>query len=270
MQCGLLSDGGILMDKVPELADDNKLHKFAKDKRTFEIHASRLDGVAAPATVEIAAIEAELKQKGQDIVSFAVGEPDFETPKHITYAAIKALCEGFTHYTPAAGIPELREAIAEKSRVENKIPAKAANVLVTPAKLAVFAAILAFVDEGDEVILPELAWVSYDPIVKLCGGKPVHVRNIHEDHLRILPEDVAESITSKTKMIILNSPCNPTGGMMTKEDWSGIADLAIDNDLTVVSDEIYEKITYYRKHYSVASYPGMWERTITVNGFSKA
>ncbi|MEM3341770.1 MAG: pyridoxal phosphate-dependent aminotransferase [Thermoplasmata archaeon] len=250
--------------------DEEALHTFIQSKKDIGIHAARLDGVASPATVEMASLEAELKAKGEDIISFSVGEPDFDTPKHIVFAAIKALCDGHTHYTPSAGIPELREAVAEKSRKENNIPCQASNVLITPAKLAVFAAILAFVDEGDEVIVPELAWVSYDPIIRLCGGKPVHVKNYHDDHFRILPEDIANTITKKTKMIIINSPCNPTGGMLTKEDWAGIADLAMDYDALVVSDEIYEKITYFRKHYSVASHPGMWDRTITVNGVSKA
>jgi aspartate aminotransferase len=210
------------------------------------------------------------KAEGKKILSFTVGEPDFDTPKHIVEAAKKALDEGKTRYLNAPGLPELREAIASSVKASNGIPCDSSNVMVTPTKHAIFETILATVNEGEEVIIPDPAWVSYEPATALAGGRAVPVTTKEESEWRVLPEAVAELITPKTKMILLNSPSNPCGSMATKDDVKGIADLAKDHDLVVLSDEVYEKIVFDgNKHYSVAAEPDMFERTVTVSGFSK-
>lgn len=235
-----------------------------------DFRAQRMRAVEASGTVKTADIVARLKAQGKEVVSFSVGEPDFPTPRHICEAAAKAMEQGYTHYTSSFGLPALREEVARKSKDENGIPCEPKHVLVTPAKQAIFEVLLASIDPGDEVVVTDPAWVSYEPIIRLAGGRPVPVTvEAHKD-FRMLPEDVAHVLTPKTKMIIANSPNNPTGSVLRDTDVKGIADLAKDKDLWVLSDEIYEKILYEGKHRSFASLDGMFERTITVNGFSKA
>jgi aspartate aminotransferase len=232
--------------------------------------AKYLDNVGFSATLKSKELINRMKAEGKEVLAFTVGEPDFDTPKYITEAAIEALNNGFTHYTASSGIPELRNAIAEKSVNENKIPCRPDNVLVTPCKFGIYSSILAAVNPGDEVIISDPAWVSYEPMVQMAEGKAVFVKTYNEDEFRMIPENVMEKVTDKTKMIILNSPSNPTGGVATQGDVKGIADIAKDHDLIVLSDEIYEKIIYEGIHYSIAAEEGMAERTFTVNGFSKA
>jgi aspartate aminotransferase len=241
---------------------------LARPMRPFA--AQRMRTVEASGTVKTADTIARLKAQGKQVVSFTVGEPDFDTPADIRDAAKKALDEGMTHYTSSYGLPALREAIARKSRDENHIPCEARHVLVTPAKQAIFEAILACIDPGDEVVLTDPAWVSYEPIIRLAGGKPVAVRVDARKDFRMRPEDVASVLTPKTKLLIANSPNNPTGSVLRDTDVRGLCDLAKDHDLWVLSDEIYEKMVYDGKHLSFAAQDGMFERTITVNGFSKA
>ncbi len=227
----------------------------------------RLENIKPSATLRISAIAKELAKQGKPVINMSAGEPDFVTPKHIVDEAIKALNEGKVFYTPTRGIPELLEAIAEKARKENGIPAEEKNVIVTPgAKFAIFEAIMATVDRGDEVILLDPAWVSYEPCILMAEGKPVRVP--HAEGFEDAP--LEEFVTSKTKMIILNSPNNPLGVVYPKEFLKKVRDIAIDHDLIVLSDEIYEKIVFEGEHVSIASLDGMFERTITVNGFSKA
>lgn len=238
--------------------------------RPKRVHAKRMDDIEASGTVKTTDIVNRLKAEGREIVSFSIGEPDFITPKHIRDAAIRALEAGFTHYTSSYGIPELRDAIAKKSSAENGIPCEAKHVLVTPAKQAIFEGVFATVDPGDEVIIPDPGWVSYDPIVKMAGGVPVRVKvEAHKD-FRQIPDDIARGVTPRTKMIVLNSPANPTGAVAAESDIKGIAEIAKRHDLLVLSDEIYEKIIYEGKHHSIAAEPGMFERTLTVNGLSKS
>lgn len=232
--------------------------------------AARLDRVKESGTVKITDAVGKLRKEGREIISFSVGEPDFDTPRPAIEAAKHALDTGKTHYVSAWGIPELREAIAKKSRDENGIPVEAANVMVTPAKQAIFYAILGLIEKGDEVLLPDPAWVSYEPLIELAGGKVVRVPATLETEFRMTPEAIAERVTSKTKMLITNSPSNPTGGVATAEDVQGWADLARDHDFWLMSDELYEKVLYEGAHKSPAALPGMMERTITINGFSKA
>ena len=231
--------------------------------------SARMSSVVESGTVKVADKVKELKSKGIDVISFSIGEPDFPTPRHIVDECISALKAGFTKYTPSSGIPELREAIAEKLRSENRIDAHASEIVVTPTKQAIFMAVLALVDRGSEVIMPDPAWVSYEPMVRIAEGIPVPVRADEETSFRLTPELVAEKINDSTRMIILNSPCNPTGAVMRKEDLAGICELAVDHDLLIISDEIYEKIIYDAVNHSPASLDGMKERVITVNGFSK-
>lgn len=234
------------------------------------VNSYRMVTINQSATLKMGVMAKELSKQGIKVISFSMGEPDFPTPVHIREAAKKALDDGWTYYTPAEGIWELRMAIAEKSAKENNIPCSFKDVLVTPAKHAIFASIFSTVQKGSEVIVPDPLWVSYIPQIDLAEAKPVFVPLKSKNDFRMLPEDVNEKITPYTKMIILNSPSNPTGGVMTLDDLKGVADLAIDHDLIVLSDEIYEKIIYEAKHHSIASLPDMFERTITINGFSKA
>ncbi|VVB95316.1 Aromatic-amino-acid aminotransferase 2 [uncultured archaeon] len=231
--------------------------------------AKRLQNITESATLRISNLASELKSKGKDIISFSLGEPDFTTPGHIIDAAKASLDRGETHYTPSPGIPELKKAIAEKLRKENNIEAKPGSIIVTPgAKQAIFEVMLSVLQEGDEAILFDPAWVSYDPCVKLAGAKTVWAATARDDGFT--PVEPAKYITDKTKLIVINSPCNPTGGVYGKETLKEIADLAIDNNIMVLSDEIYEKIIYDREHFSIGSFEGMQDLTITVNGFSKA
>ncbi|UCE46156.1 MAG: pyridoxal phosphate-dependent aminotransferase [Methanobacteriota archaeon] len=232
--------------------------------------AERIARVKESGTMKMKELAGQKKAEGKKIISFTVGEPDFDTPKHIVEAAKKALDEGKTRYLNAAGLPELREAIANASKAENAIPCDSSNVIVTPSKHAMFETIMATVNEGEEVIMPDPAWVSYEPATALAGGRAVPVKTTAENEWRVLPDAVAELITPKTKMILLNSPSNPCGSIATKEDIEGIADLAKDHNLVVLSDEVYEKIVFDgNKHHSIAAEPDMLERTVTISGFSK-
>jgi aspartate aminotransferase len=231
--------------------------------------AKRLQNITESATLRISNLASELKSQGKDIISFSLGEPDFTTPSHIIDAAKASLDRGDTHYTPSPGIPELRKAIAEKLKIENKIDTKPGNIIVTPgAKQAIFEVMLSVLQEGDEAILFDPAWVSYDPCIQLSGARTVWAPTSHDNGFS--PENVGEYVTKKTKLIVINSPCNPTGGVYGKETLKEIADIAVDNNILVLSDEIYEKIIYDMKHISIAAMEGMQDRTITVNGFSKA
>jgi aspartate aminotransferase len=231
--------------------------------------ATRVRSIEPSPTVRLSDLIAERKARGEEILSLAIGEPDFPTPAHIVEAAKKALDAGFTKYTPAAGIRELREAIAQKSRKENRIPAKPENVLVAPTKHTLFMACMALLDAGDEAILPDPGWVSYAPIVTLAGARPVPVRAADEEGFVPSADAVAEAITPRTRLLLLNSPSNPGGSVYSRAQTKALADLTADHDLIVVSDEIYEKILYEGEHVSPASLDGMFDRTVTVNGFSK-
>jgi aspartate aminotransferase len=232
--------------------------------------AERVNRVHESGTMKMKELAGQKKAEGKKIISFTVGEPDFDTPKHIVEAAKKALDDGKTRYLDAPGLPELRQAIAERSKRDNGIPCESSNVLITPTKQAIFETIMATINEGEEVIMPDPSWVTYEPCVQLAGGKAVPCVTKEESQWRMIPDDVAELITPKTKMILFNSPSNPCGAVETHEDIKGLADLAKDHDLLVLSDEVYEKIIFDGlKHYSIAAEPGMMDRTITISGFSK-
>jgi aspartate aminotransferase len=226
----------------------------------------RLDDVEESATLRLADLTNELKKQGKDILGFNLGEPDFDTPRHIVDAAKKALDTGKTHYAPSAGIPELREAIAQKLKKDNGLDVKSKDILVTPgAKQAIFAACFSLINKGDEAVLFAPSWVSYDACIRMSEGKTVWEKSNEDGSV---PADFAERVTKKTKLIILNSPNNPSGAVFDKKDLQLIADIAKDRGVYVLSDEIYEKIIYGVKHYSIGTM--IPERTITVNGFSNA
>ncbi|MDR0198867.1 MAG: pyridoxal phosphate-dependent aminotransferase [Methanomassiliicoccaceae archaeon] len=232
--------------------------------------SKRLMDVPESGTVAIANLVSQLKQEGVEIISFSMGEPDFVTPDNIKDACVRSLNAGFTHYTPSTGIPDLRKAIAEKTVRDNKIKCAAKNVLVTPTKHALFMIALAYLDPGDEVILPDPAWVSYEAVIRLAGARPVYVPTKFEDDFCMSADMMAAAVTKNTKMLMLNSPSNPTGSVMPRDTLKGIADLCIDKDIRVMSDEIYEHIIYEGEHVSIGSFDGMFDRTLTLSGLSKS
>ncbi len=229
--------------------------------------SARLASIHESTTLKISATAKRLTASGLDIIDMGVGEPDFDTPRHIVEAGCNSIRMGETHYAPTGGIPELRQAIAEKLNRENQIHAGAEDVIVTPgAKMAVFAAVQALMQEGEECVLIGPSWVSYEPSVAFAGGSVVW-GEVDSD---FMPQNIAQKINSKTRLIIVNSPSNPTGAVFERPVLEEIRDLAVDHDLFVISDEIYEKIIYDHEHISIGSLPGMEERTVTINGFSKA
>ena len=214
-----------------------------------------------------------MKAEGIDVCSFGAGEPDFDTPDHIKAAAMASLETGFTKYTPSSGIPELRQAIAEKFQRDNGLEYKPSQIIVScGAKHSCYNAILATCQPGDEVVIPAPYWLSYPEMVRLAGAEPVFVQAKEENGWKLTPEEFENAMTPRTKMIILNSPNNPTGAVYSREELEGIAAVAAEEEILILSDEIYEKLLYDdAKHVSPASLgPGFYELTVTVNGFSKS
>jgi aspartate aminotransferase len=214
-----------------------------------------------------------MRAEGIDVCGFGAGEPDFDTPEHIKEAAIKALQEGFTKYTPSAGLPELRTAISEKFKADNKIDYKPSQVVVSNgAKQSCYNAILACCEPGDEVIIPAPYWLSYPDMVRLVGAEPVIVQTKASNAYKMTAEEFENAMTPRTKMVIINSPGNPTGSVYTREELEALVEVALTEDIFILSDEIYEKLIYDdASHVSVASLSKeAYDLTITVNGFSKA
>ncbi|HLP88226.1 MAG TPA: pyridoxal phosphate-dependent aminotransferase [Nostocaceae cyanobacterium] len=235
--------------------------------------AARVSQVTPSLTLAIAAKAKAMKAEGIDVCSFSAGEPDFDTPAHIKAAAEKALQEGKTKYGPAAGEPKLREAIARKLKNDNGLDYKAENVIVTNGgKHSLYNLIVALIDPGDEVIIPAPYWLSYPEMVTLVGGKSVIVETTAANGYKITPEQLKQAITPKTKLFVLNSPSNPTGMVYTPEEIKALAQVIIDADIFVVSDEIYEKILYDgAEHISIGSLSQeIFNRTLISNGFAKA
>jgi aspartate aminotransferase len=214
----------------------------------------------------------QLKAQGIDVIDLGGGDPDFITPKHIRDAAIEAMNAGDTHYVASAGIPGLRKAIADKLLSDNGIEVEPSGVIVTPGgKQALFEATLAFVEPGVDVLIPEPAWVSYSPMVELAGGRPVPVPLDPDDNWRITLDLLAAAVTPASRILLINSPNNPTGRVLDDSELAAIAGFARDHDLLVFSDEMYEKILYDgHKHTSIATLPELAERTLVFNGLSKA
>lgn len=234
--------------------------------------SDRLNRLAPSATLAMSQKSSEMKAQGIDVINMSVGEPDFNTPEHIKDAAKKAIDENFSRYSPVPGYMDLREAISSKLKRENGLDYGVNEILVSNgAKQSVCNTIMALVNDGDEVIIPAPYWVSYPQMAKLAGGEPVIVEAGFEQDFKMTPEQLEAAITPKTKLLILCSPSNPTGSVYNEEELRGLADvIKRHEDLYVLADEIYEHINYIGKHHSIAQIEGMKERTIVVNGVSKA
>ncbi|MBN1255112.1 MAG: pyridoxal phosphate-dependent aminotransferase [Deltaproteobacteria bacterium] len=223
-------------------------------------------------TLAITAKASAMRAQGIDVISFSAGEPDFDTPQHIKAAAITALQEGFTKYTPAGGIDELKQAICAKLQQDNNVQYQKENILVScGGKHSFYNVIQALIDEGDEVIIPAPYWVSYPPMVALADGRPVIVSTSEQEEFKLRPETLTSAITPKTKAVVINSPSNPTGSAYTRTELEGLAAVALQHKIAIISDEIYEKIVYDGyQHVSIASL-GDEIKTITIiiNGVSK-
>lgn len=233
--------------------------------------AERMAALGTETAFEVLARARELERSGKSIVHLEIGEPDFDTPAHIKEAAIKALRDGYTHYTPSAGLLEAREAIAEHVEATRKIPVHPDEVVITPgSKPVMFFAIMALVNPGDEVIYPNPGYPIYESVTKFMGGIPRPLPLREERGFRIDPDELRRLVSPRTRLIVLNSPHNPCGSALTREDLTAIADAAQEADCFVLADEIYWQIMYDAAHHSIASLPGMKERTILLDGFSKA
>ena len=213
-----------------------------------------------------------MKAEGLDVCGFGAGEPDFDTPEHIKNAAQAAIEGGFTKYTPSSGTPELRQAIADKFKADNGLDYKSSQIIVSNgAKHSCYNAILAICQPGDEVIIPAPYWLSYPEMVRLAGAEPVFVQTTEANGWKMTAEEFQDAMTPRTKLVILNTPGNPTGSVYTKEELAAIVEVCVDEEILILSDEIYEKLTYDgAQHVSVASLPGAYDLTVTINGFSKA
>src|SRR5438128_2449776 len=235
--------------------------------------SQRAAALSPSLTLAIDSKAKQMKAEGQDVVGFGAGEPDFDTPQHIKDASLKALNEGFTKYTPASGIPELRQAISDKFKRENGLSYKAAQIIVScGGKHSCYNVILATCEENDEVIIPAPYWLSYPEMVKLAGARPVIVETTDKTEFKLTPEQLRAAITPRTRLFILNSPSNPTGSLYSRAEIKALGDICVEKNVLIMSDEIYEKLVYDgAEHVSVASFsPTHLEHTILVHGFAKA
>ena len=234
--------------------------------------SDRLNRLATSATLAMSQKSSELKAQGVDVINLSVGEPDFNTPDHIKAAAIKAVEENFSRYSPVPGYPALREAIVQKLKNENGLDYTAAQIsCANGAKQSVCNAVLAIVNDGDEVIVPAPYWVSYPDMVKLAGGTPVFIPAGIEQDFKITPAQLEAAITPKTRAIILCSPSNPTGSVYSKAELAALAEvLAKHERVIILADEIYEHINYIGKHESIAQFENIRDRVVIINGVSKA
>jgi len=234
-------------------------------------YADRVERVEPSATLAVSNLASELEAEGKDVVDLSVGEPDFPTPENVVEAAEDAMEAGHTGYAPSNGIPQLKDAIAEKLRGDG-LEYGTDEIIVTPgAKQALYETFQALVDDGDEVVLLDPAWVSYEAMAKLAGGDLSRVDlSAHDFQLEPALSDLADAVSDDTQLLVVNSPSNPSGAVFSRAAMEGVRDLAVDHDFTVISDEIYQHINYGAEHVSLGSLDGMGDRTVTVNGFSKA
>jgi aspartate/methionine/tyrosine aminotransferase len=233
--------------------------------------AARMESIGTETAFEAAARARALEATGRSVIHLEVGEPDFDTPANIREAAKRAIDAGKTHYPPFPGIPELRSAIAADSTTRRAFEVDPANVFVTVGgKGVMYYAILALVDPGDEVIVPDPGYPIYESVTRFVGGVPVAIPIRQENEFRLDPDELASLVTPRTRLIVINSPANPTGGLLSASDLARIAQIALEHDLVVMTDEIYSRILYDgAEHASIAALPGMAERTIVLDGFSK-
>jgi aspartate aminotransferase len=232
--------------------------------------AERMGRLGTESAFEVLARARALERQGREIVHLEIGEPDFDTPVHIKEAAKRALDANATHYGPSAGLPELREAIAKHTAETRGVPVSPEQVVVTPgAKPIMFFALLALAGPGDEVIYPDPGFPIYESMARYAGATPVPIPLRERNEFRLDPDELASLVTDRTRLIIFNSPHNPTGSVLTRADIEAIAELAIEQDIVILADEIYGRILYEGEHHSIAALPGMAERTIVLDGFSK-
>jgi aspartate aminotransferase len=235
----------------------------------MKLLSGKIAGIAPSATIEISDRARQIQREGIDVISLSIGEPDFDTPEHIRDACIDALNRGETHYAPSRGIPELTSAIVDKIQAENAFPCRNEQVIVTcGAKNAIYEAMEAVLNPGDEVIVLDPSWVSYEPCIQIAGGRAVH-HPLDEKSFQ-LDDSVLDRITPRTRMLVINSPSNPSGAVLDLDSLRLVSDICEDYDLLALSDEIYEKLIYGKEHISLAGIGDMVHRTITINGFSKA
>jgi aspartate aminotransferase len=235
--------------------------------------AARFGSIERSATYAILDLVRQLRSQGADILDLGGGEPDFGTPGHIAAEAVTAIRDGFTHYTPSRGTPDLLAAVAEKLAKDNGVQADpATDIIITPsAKHALFSAVLTVLDPGDEIIIPTPSWVSYGAMVHLAGGRPAFAPLDPADDFRLTRAALEAALTTRTRAVLINTPNNPTGRLLDEQEAAVLVDFAEEHDLFVISDEIYEKINYTgRPHVSPGALRGAGDRTLTVNGFSKA
>ncbi|MEE8417299.1 MAG: pyridoxal phosphate-dependent aminotransferase [candidate division Zixibacteria bacterium] len=232
--------------------------------------AKRMSRLGTETAFVVLAKAKKLEAQGKEIIHLEIGEPDFDTPRNIIDAAIDALRDGWTHYGPSAGLPELREAVADEVTRTRGVKVDPADVVITPGgKPVMFFAMLALIDSDDEVIYPNPGFPIYESVINFIGAKPVPIRLREENQFRLDVDELASLVTPKTKMIVVNSPQNPTGSVLTEEDLRAIADIAIKNDIIVLSDEIYSRTIYDGEHRSMYSFDDMPERMIILDGYSK-
>ena len=233
--------------------------------------SSLLTRFSEPETLKMAKLGRELRAKGVDVIDLSLGEPDFDTPDHIKEAAIKAIHENWSHYTPVAGFADLREAVCTKLKRDNNLDYKPENIVTsTGAKQSLANIMLAVVDKDDEVIIPTPYWVTYSELVKIAGGKVVEIRSKVEDNFKISPAQLEAAITDRTRLFMFSSPCNPSGAVYSKEELAGLAEVFKKYpEIYILSDEIYEYINFVGKHESIAQFEDIKDRVILVNGLSK-
>ncbi len=238
---------------------------------SMEFLSQRLLQMEESATIRMSQLARELAEQGHNVINLSLGEPDFDTPQHIKEAAKQALDDGYTKYTPVPGLIELRKAIVHKFKRDNDLDFTANQIVVSNgAKQCIANLALSLLDEGDEIIILAPYWVSYSEIVKVAGGIPVLVSAGIEDDYKVTAQQVADAITDRTKAVLFSSPCNPTGSVYTKEELEAIADVILPHEqITIISDEIYEYINFGSQHASIGAYGPARTRTVTVNGFSK-
>ena len=234
--------------------------------------SDRINQLTESQTIKMAKLGRELAAKGVDVINLSFGEPDFPTPDHIKAAAKQAMDDNYTYYTPVAGYPDLRKAIAAKLKRENDLDYDFDQIVVsTGAKQAIANAVLCLVNPGDEVIVPTPYWVSYSEMIKLAEGKSVFIPAPVEQNFKITPQQLEAAITPKTKVFMFSSPCNPTGSVYSREELAGLAEVFERYpNIYIISDEIYEHINFIEKHESIAQFPTLKDRVVIINGFSKA
>jgi len=264
-----------------KIKDNNNTNTFLSKKNKQTIFASQikkamqlsslLQRFNEPETLKMAKLGRELRAKGIDVIDLSLGEPDFDTPEHIKQAAIKAIEDNWSHYTPVAGYLDLREAVCTKFKRDNDLDYKPENIVVsTGAKQSLANTILALVDKGEEVIIPTPYWVTYSELVKIAEGKVVEIRTKPEDDFKISPAQLEAAITPKTKAFLFSSPCNPSGAVYSKEELSALADVFKKHpNIAIISDEIYEYINFVGKNESIAQFNDIKDQVIVVNGLSK-